>query len=185
MTVNIDAYDERLSLVGSEDRAAVLLEIVRECDPEHGRALLAHWFNICDALQPWAVELRAEFRRVGFVTDDETVTQPFQRFTVWRGAWHDDPEETALSWTRKRETAEFFCRYLTGPRAWFLGIRREDSIPCVWKATCVEALGIITGREEDEVIVGRLERREIVSGLMTSEQAEEYKRTGVEPWHAL
>jgi hypothetical protein len=185
--VNIDAYDDRLSMVGSEGRAGVLLDVVRAAEPDVGNALLAYWFTICDALKPWAAGLREEFRRCGYVTDDKRRKQFKRTRQVYRGGWHDDAEETAISWTTSRETAEFFCRYLTGPRSWFLGIRRDDSIPVVFTGTVEpdQCLARFNGREEKEVIVGRIDDREILSGLMTPDQIEAYNETGVEPWHLM
>jgi hypothetical protein len=181
--VDIDRWDERLALVGSEDRAAVLLACVREATVEEGRALLAYWFNMCDALAPWAVELREEFRRCAPVLSDEAIL-PETPVRVYRGAWHDDDTAAALSWTLDQEKAEWFARYLTGMRAGFLGIRRDNATPVVFQGMCVEVLGFITTREEFEVVAGRVVRVEPIRALMSEEQTATYLETGVLPHEA-
>jgi hypothetical protein len=116
--------------------------------------MLAEWFNLCDALAPWRDDLREQFERVGFVTDtDDALVLPA---TVYRAAWEDDDVENALSWTLDLAIAELFCKGLTSPRAWFLGIKRDDVEAYIWQATCLEAFGYLDSREEQEVIAKTL-----------------------------
>lgn len=184
MTVDIDRYDNALMMADSGQRGGVLLDIVRQVDADEGRALLAHWFNMCDAIKPWADGLLAEIRRCAPIIDSDRLV-PAAPLVVYRGAWHDDDPSDAISWSLKQETAEQFCRIISGPRGWFLGVRRDDAMAVVWRAICVQPLGFITGRGEEEILSGGLlGEPTIISGLMTPEQAAEHERTGVLPWDA-
>lgn len=155
-------WDELIGFADSHNRAAVLVEALDHCASKTERtALLREWFNSCDAIGGQSGPLREHFQRAGFVTDiaaDDTETpQLLLPTTVYRAQWgKDKPPVTALSWTLRREVAESFARYLTGPRAWYLGIRREDDEPWIWQARCTEAFGWITGRGEAEVIAKTL-----------------------------
>jgi hypothetical protein len=143
--------EQRLALVGSESRAAVLVEELRATPHKpSARKLLREWFNVCDALAPYRLDLREQFERVGYVTDStDSLVLPA---TVYRAAWPDDATDEALSWTLDRETAEMFARLLVSPRAWFLGIKRDDCEPHIFQGLCTEAFGYITSRGESEVI---------------------------------
>lgn len=164
MTGTVADKDARLALVGSEHRAAVLAEVVR--DTPHrptARRLLRDWFNVCDALAPWADELRTEFERLGYVTDThERLTLPC---IVYRAAWPDDDAARALSWTTERDDAERFARILVGPRAWFLGIKRDDVDPHIFRGICTEAYGYLTSRDEHEVIAKTVREVEPIAVL--------------------
>lgn len=145
------AIDRNLALCGSESRAGVLVEAVRETPHKPtARKLLADWFNVCDALAPWRDALREQFERVGFVTDaDDPLNLPA---TVYRAAWPDDVLDRALSWTLDREIAEMFARQLISPRGWFLGLKRDDCDPHIYQGVVTEAFGYLTSRGESEVI---------------------------------
>jgi len=151
VATGIAAAHERLGLVGSEARARVLVDELRRTPSKpSARRLLREWFNLCDALEPWSDDLREQFERVGFVTDaKDRLELPA---TVWRAAWSDNDVARALSWTADVDTAERFARYLTSHRAWWLGIKRDDAEPWIWKGECTEAYGYLTSRNEDEVI---------------------------------
>lgn len=144
-------WNRVLAFADSENRAAALVEACRAADDEAARTMLAEWFNSCDALAPWADDLREQFDRVGYVTDDPAQTLDLPCW-VYRAAWEDDDPARALSWTTSREVADRFARYLTGPRAWYLGMRRDDVEPWIWRARCHEARAYIVGRDEHEVI---------------------------------
>ena len=161
-------WDHPLAMAGSENRAPVLLAaLLSTPEPEGKRALLTGWFSVCEALRPWAVELREQARLAGYFTDapDEPVIEA--PVTVYRGAWEDDDTSIAISWTLKRETAEFFCRMISGPRGAFLGMHREDVVPHVYQATATEVLGYLNGRDEAEVVVGGVEDVEPIAALVT------------------
>lgn len=181
--MTIDVYDHRLNMADSQTRAAALVEICQGETVENARALLAHWFNICDAVRPWLPALREQFERCAPVTDDPVRMRKELKLpcVVYRGAWHDDDTAAALSWTLDREDAEKFCRIISGPRGWFLGMKRDDARATVFRGVCVEAYGYLTGRDESEVIAARVEEIEPISALMSAEQAAEYQRTGILP----
>jgi hypothetical protein len=158
-----EQIDRLLGMAGSERRAEVLVRVLAEVTPEEGNELLGYWFNMCDALAPWAAELRREFLRCGFVTDTED--KLFLPVTVYRGAWEDDDTASALSWTTDLETAQKFCRIMVGPRGWFLGLNRTDSTPTVFRGICVKALGYLNEREEHEVIADQVIEIEAIQQL--------------------
>jgi hypothetical protein len=136
----VGAWDDRLMRVGSELRAKLLLDACEDSGVKTARALLADWFNTCDAIAPYAEGLRAQFERVGYVTDNPAAILPLP-VTIYRAQWGGDPEPAeALSWTASRETAQWFADYLTSPRAQFLGIVRDDAA-CIWQATVRRAGG--------------------------------------------
>jgi len=162
--VNIDRFDSMLSFADSGTRAGVLVACLKEATPEEGNLLLQHWFNLCDALRPWQDDLREEFHRVGWVADtDQELEMPCR---VYRGAWHDDEVEHALSWTLDIEVAQKFCRIISGPRGWFLGTKRDDAIPTVFQGICTSALGYLNERHEHEVIVDVVEDIEPIQQLL-------------------
>jgi len=167
---DIDRFDHQLAIVDSGQRAGVLLDACRSASVDEARALLAHWFNICDALAPWRDGLLEQFQRCGYVTDtDASLDLPV---TVYRAAWADDDPRLGLSWTTEMDDAQRFARILTGPRAWFLGIRRDDVDPVIWTATCHAAYGYIVGRNENEVIPAELTDITVASVLVTVPKAE-------------
>jgi hypothetical protein len=145
-----DAVTEKLIRVGSEARAEVLAREAAELPAKEAAELLADWFNVCDALAPARFDLRRQFERCEFVGD--YAAAPELPVTVYRAAWDDDDAATALSWTTDREVAERFCRGLTGLRAMFLGIWRDDATPTIFEGLCTEAYGYLTSRDEHEVI---------------------------------
>src|SRR5262245_7231589 len=103
--VSIDRFDRELALVGSHERAGVLVDVLaRTDDPAEKRALLAHWFNTCDALLPWRDELRDEMEKAdGVFTDSpDELAKLTLPITVYRGAWADDEAHLALSWSTQR-----------------------------------------------------------------------------------
>jgi hypothetical protein len=165
--MSLAAANARLSLVGSEHRAGVLVDELRRTPSKpSARKMMREWFNICDALAPWRDELRGEFERIGFVTDTK---EPLELpVTVYRAAWEDDDVEHALSWTLDREIAERFCKGLVSPRAWFLGIKRDDVDAYIYEGTCVEAFGYLTSRGEAEVIARTVENIRPIAQLVTS-----------------
>jgi hypothetical protein len=149
-----DPHTEALCQAGSENRAAVLIACLDECTTiEAKRALLADWFNVCEANAPYRHELREHFAAAGWLTDEAGRDEPPDfPCTVYRAAWEDDDVETALSWTTSKETAEFFARHLVSLRAQFLGIYREDVDPWIWEATCESAFAYFNDRGEFEVV---------------------------------
>lgn len=160
-------WDHPLSMAGSETRGGVLVAALKDTpEPEGKNALLREWFSVCESLRPYLGELREEARIAGYFTDtpDEKVEAPV---TVYRGAWADDDVWSAISWSLKRETAEFFCRMISGPRGWFLGMARDDVEPHVFQATATEVLGYLNGRDEAEVIVGAVKDVAPISALRT------------------
>ena len=115
---NLKTVNRNLALVGSEDRAPVLVEALKTTASKASKRKLAReWFNACDAIGPHRFELREQFEGIGFVTDAPKDEIPEFPVTVYRGAWSDDDVAWALSWTTDREKAEWFARYLTSPRA--------------------------------------------------------------------
>lgn len=163
-------WNHELSMAGSENRAPVLVAALDAARTKKEKAeLLREWFNLCDALAPQRHDLRRHFKAVGWVTDADE--HPDFPVTVYRAAWEDDDVETALSWTTSREKAEWFARYLTGPRAWFLGIRRddEDVVPYIWQATCESAFAYFNGRDEHEVVPEILSDIEPIAMLLREE----------------
>jgi len=162
--------EQHLALVGSENRAAVLVDELRATPHKpSARKLLREWFNVCDALAPYRHDLREQFERVGFVTDTtESLVLPA---TVYRAAWPDDASSEALSWTLDREIAEMFARLLVSPRAWFLGIKRDDCDPHIFQGFCTEAYGYLTSRGESEVIAKTVEAIQPIAILTSKESA--------------
>jgi hypothetical protein len=163
-------WEKIIGLVDSQERAHVLLRALRAVDDdERARTLLADWFNVVDAFGDTTEDFRAQFERLGFVTDDEDGKMPDLPVTVYRAQWGSDPvPERALSWTARRDVAERFARYLTGPRAQFvLGIYREDDEPWIWEATAHEAYGWFIDRDEEEIIPKRLTGLRPISKLIS------------------
>jgi len=147
-----EAKLDELMMVPSERRAEVLARLCAESDVDEARELLAGHFNICDALAPWATELRAQFERVEFVTDEES-TVPALPVIVYRAAWEDDNVDNALSWTTDLEFAKRFCKGLTGPRAkLILNTYRDDVDAVIFQGICVKAFGWLNSREESEIV---------------------------------
>ena len=144
-------WNHELAIVGSEDRAPVL---VAALDATRGKkekeTLLREWFYVCEAIAPQRHDLRRHFADVGWVTDSEN--PPEFPVTVYRAAWEDDDVATSLSWTMSREFAERFARGLTSMRAKFLGYYRDDVVPYIWQATCLTAFAYFDGRDEQEVV---------------------------------
>jgi hypothetical protein len=167
-------WEQALMLTGSEDRAAVLVRALRASSDDQARELMAHWFNLLDAMHDHVGDLREQFERLGFVTDDLDGKMPDLPVTVYRAQWGNDPVPVAaLSWTARRDVAERFARYLTGPRAWFLGIKRDDDEPWIWQATCHEAYGWFISRDEEEIAPKRLTDLQPISKLITVPPEEE------------
>ena len=157
-------WNRALALCGSENRVPVLIEALQATADEEGkRKLLVEWLNLCEAYAPWREELREQMELAGFFTDDEEGAPPVVPVTVFRAAWEDDEAERALSWTTSRAVAEFFCRHHTSLRAMFLGIYRDDVDIYIWRATCHEMYGWITGRGESEVVAKTLTDVEPIS----------------------
>jgi len=166
--MSLEEANRRLGFADSQHRAAVLVhELQRTPSKPSARKMLREWFNLCDALAPYVDDLREQFKRVGYVTDDPKTKLTFP-VTVYRGAWDDDEAERALSWTLDRSVAEKFCRMMTGLR-WTLvfGISRPDHDPVVWQATCWDALGYFNDREEREVIPSVLTDVQPIARLVT------------------
>lgn len=164
-----DPVTERLVRVGSETRGHVLVQEMREATPSQARQLAAEWFNICDALEPWVEELREQLERVhqaGLWVTDGTDPKLELPVVVYRAAWEGD-QSRALSWTTKLEKAEWFARYLTGPRAWWLGIKREEEGPFIYQGLCTEAYGFLDNRDEAEVIAKTVLDIEPIKQLVT------------------
>jgi hypothetical protein len=165
-------WDQLLSLHGSEERAAVLVEALAHADgPETRADLFREWFNMCDALAPQREQLRAYLEETPFFTDEEGAKAvPDFPVVVYRGAWHDDDAEHALSWTTDRSFAEKFARGLVGMRArYVLGIYRADATPTIFRAVAIEAYGFLNGRGEHEVIAKTLRAVEPISELVSAD----------------
>lgn len=161
-----DTPDARLAIVGSENRAEVLVAECVAAKVPSARRLLRDWFPSSEALWPWRFELREQFERVGYVTDTkEELEFPL---TIWRAAYADDDIDNALSWTTSRETADFFARHHTSIRAQFLGLYRDDMPMLIWRATCDEALAYFTNRGESEVVPVEVYDVEAVAELVTA-----------------
>lgn len=162
-------WDDLIGFADSHHRAAVLVEALGHCTSKAARThLLREWFNACDALAPQREQLRAHLGQTDFFTDEAGAATPLQLpVTVYRGAWHDDEVEAALSWTTDLTFAERFCCSLVGPRArYVLGIYREDATPTVFRATCLEAYAFLNSRGESEVVAKRLTAIEAISELV-------------------
>lgn len=164
--------NHRLALVGSENRAAVLVDVLRSTPSKVSkRKLAAEWFNVCEAIAPWVEDLRDEFEGIGFITDAKKSEIPDLPVTVYRAAYADDDIENALSWTTSKETAEFFARHHTSLRARFLGLYRDDAEMRIFEGTATEAYGYLTGRGEAEVIAKTVEGIEAIAALRKVEAA--------------
>lgn len=162
--MTVAEMNRKLALVGSENRGGVLVECLQASSIPSARKLLREWFNSCEAIAPYAADLRTQFERVGYVTDnDEKLEFPL---TVYRAAYADDDIDFALSWTTRRETAEFFARHHTSMRARFLGLYRDDVDMLIWQGTCLSALGYLTGRNEFEVIPDEIEEIYVIAELV-------------------
>ena len=159
-------WNRALMMAGSESRTPVLVAALSATPgKEEKRKLLAHWLNMCEAQSPFREELREQLELAGFFSDDEEGAPPVVPVTVFRAAWEDDEAERALSWTTSRAVAEFFCRHHTSLRAMFLGIYRDDVDIYIWRATCHEMYGWITGRGESEVIAKTVTDVEAIASL--------------------
>lgn len=149
-------WTREIVLADSQNRAAVLVRALQATPDSAGkRELLSSWFNNCDAIRDSLPNLRAEFEAAGEVTDsDWRVDLPA---VVYRGAYHDDDSANALSWTTRRETAEFFARALVGLRSRLvLGMYREDATPTIFQGVCTDAFGFLNGRGEHEIVASRV-----------------------------
>ena len=153
--MTVKDMERRLALVGSENRAEVLVELLQQTPSKKtARKLLRDWFNVCEALAPWTADFREQFERVGYVSDsEEKLDFPI---TVYRAAYEDDDIDNALSWTTSRATAEFFARHHTSFRAQFLGLYRDDVDMLIWQGTAHSALAYFTGRDEHEIVPGEV-----------------------------
>jgi hypothetical protein len=162
-----DDNDRRLALVGSENRAQVLVDILDHTDDAgEARDLLAEWFNVCDALAPYRHDLRRHLERVHAA--GLTIGGPADTpCVVFRGAWEDDDAASALSWTTSLDVAQRFARGLTGMRAQFLGIRREGVNALVFRGVCLDAYGALDDREEQEVVARTVRSVEPIQKLVT------------------
>lgn len=167
-----DHWTHQLVMAGSEIRAPVLAQALRATRGKKAkRQLLADWFNVCEALAPAREELRVQMELAGFFTDHDGAP-PELPVTVYRAAWEDDEAELALSWTTDLAVAERFCKGLVSLRAMFLGIYRDDVDAYVWRATCTEMYGYLTGRDEHEVIAKTLEDVEPIASLITERRGD-------------
>jgi hypothetical protein len=163
-----------LGLAGSENRAAVLVEALEATPGKEGKTeLLRDWFSSCDALLPQREQLRAHLEQTTFFTDEEgAALMPdfFQTSIVYRGAWHDDEVDRALSWTQDRAFAERFARGLTGFRARLvLGMYREDATPTIFRGYAEEAYAFFNGRGEREVVAKRVVGIEPIAELVSAD----------------
>lgn len=162
-----DDWSHALMMAGSESRGPVLVEALRAtAEPEEKRKLLVDWLNVCEAYAPVRDDLRVQMELAGFFTDDKGGAPPVPPLTVYRGSWEDDEAELALSWTTNKDQAEFFARALFSFRAMFLGTYREGVDAYIWKATCHEMYGYLSGRGEREVLAKRLTDVEPVAALV-------------------
>jgi hypothetical protein len=94
----------------------------------------------------------------------------FQTSIVYRGAWHDDEVDRALSWTQDRAFAERFARGLTGFRARLvLGMYREDATPTIFRGYAEEAYAFFNGRGEREVVAKRVVGIEPIAELVSAD----------------
>lgn len=171
---------ERLMMAGSERRAPVLVDVLRETESDdEARELLRDWFNMSEAISPWTAELREQFERVGYVTDDEDFELELP-VTVYRAAYEDDDVESALSWTTSLETAHFFARHHTSIRAAFLGLYRDDVDMVIWRDTMHEAHAYFNGRGEHEVVPRRITDIEAIQKLARAEEVSEGTRAALD-----
>jgi hypothetical protein len=164
-----------VALQDSQERAPVLLRALRASDDDTARQLLADWFNSTDSFGALAPEFRKQFMRLEFTTDDLDGKLPDFPVQVYRAQWgNDPPPREALSWTARRDVAERFAHYLTGPRARFvLGIFREDDKPVIWEATAHEALGWFVSRDEEEIVPKRITDLRMIAELIRAEEEDD------------
>jgi hypothetical protein len=158
---------QRLIIVGSENRAPVLVRECQQASVDEARELLRDWWTVCDAAGSSTEGLREQFARVGFVSDTEKELE--LPAVVYRAGWHDDDAEQALSWTLEFSKAEWWARYLTSVRAWFVGIRREDATPTIYQGVCTHAYGYFIGRDEAEVIAAKVLDVHVIATLEPAE----------------
>jgi hypothetical protein len=163
-TETLEAWDKRLILCSSTERAALLVRAVRAVAPEEGRQLLRdHWTSTDATRREW-LKIVAAFEKCGFVTDTDKYFTPDECVVIYRG---DLGDGDGISWTTDLQRAEWFARYCRGPRAAFVGIPAGYGVPTVWRAEILgqEVLGYFDDRKEQEVVLRPLSahRRAVIT----------------------
>ncbi len=165
-----DAY-RRMTMCGSEDRAAVLVEIAREVEGAGMlRELLIEFWTMIEAWGGSTIrgEMFEILKRVGYVSDTDE-RPPHGSFagvegvlTIYRGNAGEDPL-AGHAWTLSAEVGQLFACLPFTMRGAFLGLCRDGSfgeiregaVATVWRARVLEreVLGYFTGRGEQEIVV--------------------------------
>lgn len=151
-------YDGALVMLGSEERAATLIECAARLPVEEARELVAKWWSVTEA---WSgdPELREGMhdmiRRVAYVEAlGKRGTLPSGLLTIFRGNNGEEPDGLG-SWTLDYDVAVKFAAGTKSLRGMFLGIYDEDGIPSIWRAwiPAGKVLGYFDDRAEQEVVV--------------------------------
>lgn len=151
-------FSQALVLCSSEEVARALSEIAPNVTDEQLRELLLGNWTRCEAHRDYRAQLVAMFRRVGFLTDVETLPWTPRRrkpLTIYRGNL-GEIEPVGISWTLDRERGYFFASWAVSLRArMVLGINPENPRPTVWEARVAakDVLGYFDERGEQEVVV--------------------------------
>lgn len=149
--------DQALCLVGSEKRAALIVEHGHKLDDTALTSLLSDFWSVTEA---WSGEPKL---REGMLALLKRVAplycppepRPFTgTLTIYRGNLGEDAT-LGHSWTLDRKIAERFARMAMSPRGMFLGMYREDGVPSVWRANVPadKILGYFDDRDEQEIVV--------------------------------
>jgi hypothetical protein len=153
-----------LCYFGSEEVAGAIVKLAPALPDEQLREILRDEWTRCEAHQPYRADFIQLFQRCGFITDagedewSETKQLPkrlsAKTITIYRGNLGED-EPVGISWTLKKETAQFFAKMSMSLRGQFLGLYRPDGVPTVWsaKVDTKDILAYFDGRGEKEVVV--------------------------------
>lgn len=160
-------YDGALVLLGSEERAATLIDCASRLPVDEARKLVAKWWSVTEA---WSGDpevregMHEMIRRVAFVQalneggkrgHPGARALPSGMLTIFRGNNGEIPDTGVGSWTRDYDVAVKFAAGTKSLRGMFLGIYDEDGIPSIWRAYVPAGLvlGYFDDREEQEVVV--------------------------------
>jgi hypothetical protein len=150
MMHDLKHINREIGMIGSENRAPVLLWGLNQVGPEEGNELLRDWFSVTEAIGEYADALREQFIRCGYVTDtEEKLDLPA---TIYRAQWDGTDPHRGLSWTTDLEFAKKFARMMFSIRGQFLGLHRPDTDALIWIAQCEKALAYFQDRQESEVV---------------------------------
>jgi len=152
-------WDQALCLVGSEDRARILIAACEDTTIDEARVLLEEWWSVTEAwsgdptLRAGMLEQLHRARPVRVFGPDDFGFPEVGVLTLYRGNLGEKPGTG--SWTLDLAVAEKFAAMAKSPRGQFLGMDREDGWPTVWQATAAatDVDGYFNDRGEEECVI--------------------------------